>query len=150
MKKQLAILAALAVLLGACNQQENPEQAPVNPDSEETGDAIGDQTNKGIVTEDEDEEAAGEQNNGDTIHASEADNALPAEDTSDYEELGHVGDYFNPDDYEIRVANDNPGNRVLLFMDGEKPAYKTVYIKHEGLLKVISTDEGLMDQVHLK
>ncbi|SIT71151.1 hypothetical protein [Edaphobacillus lindanitolerans] len=146
MKKYLAIMATAALLLGACgDKQENPEQAPVDPDTEQNGGGAGDQTDKGTVTGD-----AGGGSSEDTIHDGEAQNAEPAKDTSGYEELEYVGDSFNPDDYEIRVASDNPGNRVLLFMEGEKPAYKTVYIKHEDLLKIISTDEGLLEQVNLK
>ncbi|MET3575041.1 hypothetical protein ACFFIY_04705 [Bhargavaea ullalensis] len=153
MKKQLMIMAATALLLGACgDKQENPEQAPVDPDNEQTGDAIGDQTDKGVVTGEEEnkDDPAAESTDEDTIHEGEAENAEPAESTDAYEELAHVKDYFNPDDYEVRVASDNPGNRVLLFMDGEKPAYKTVYVKHQDLLKIISTDEGLLEQVNLK
>ena len=83
------------------------------------------------------------------IHAQEVEQAQPVSNPSVYEELGYAKEHFTPEDYEIRVANDHPGNRVLLFMDGEKPAYKTVLIKNQGLLKIISGDEGLIEETKI-
>ncbi|EPE61427.1 hypothetical protein L479_02166 [Exiguobacterium sp. S17] len=42
--------------------------------------------------------------------------------------------------YEPKVETDNDGNRVILFYEEERVAYKSVYVKDERHLKVISTD----------
>ena len=144
MKKNLFLIGAAALLLSACTGQENPDEAAVQQAAEEK---TADGEVRSLATEgtENQERIPGEHK----IHAQEVDHAQPVSDPSGYEELEHAKEYFTPEDYEIRVANDNPGNRVLLFMDGEKPAYKTVLIKNQGLLKIISGDEGLIEETKI-
>lgn len=143
MKKNLFLISAAAMFLSGCGGQQNPEEAL--PDVPEEVEADGDVQSLAQESEEMSENESGEHK----IHAQEVDHAQPVSDPSNYEELTHAKEHFTPEDYEIRVANDNPGNRVLLFMDGDKPAYKTVLIKNQGLLKIISSDEGLIGQTKI-
>ncbi|WP_213422056.1 hypothetical protein [Bhargavaea massiliensis] len=142
MKKNLFLIGASALLLSGCTGQENPEEAAVENLAEEKP-ADGEVRSMTADDKSETEQIPGEYK----IHAQEIDHAKPASDPSEFEEVEHAKKHFAPEDYEIRVANDNPGNRVLLFMDGDKPSYKTVLIKNQGLLKIISDDKGLIEEM---
>ncbi|MGM9921916.1 MAG: hypothetical protein ACI33O_11745 [Bhargavaea sp.] len=144
MKKNLFLIGAAAFLLSACTGQENPESADVQDAAEEK---TADGEVRSLATEGTENQDGipGEHK----IYAQEIDQAQPVSNPSGYEELEHAAEHFTPEDYEIRVANDNPGNRVLLFMDGDQPAYKTVLIKNQGLLKIISGDKGLIEETKI-
>lgn len=144
MKKNVFLIGAAALLLSGCTGQENPGESAVEQATEEKT-ADGEVRSIAADNTKETDRIPGEHK----IHAQEVDHAQPVSDPSRYEELEHAKEHFNPEDYEIRVANDNPGNRVLLFMDGKKPAYKTVLIKNQGLLKIISGDEGLIEETKI-
>ncbi|MCT4777793.1 MULTISPECIES: hypothetical protein [Exiguobacterium] len=62
-------------------------------------------------------------------------------DLSTYEEYSVLEDTIDVAKYEPRIETDNDGNRVILFYEGERVAYKSVYVKDERHLKVISTDD---------
>ncbi|TCI34113.1 MULTISPECIES: hypothetical protein [unclassified Exiguobacterium] len=63
-----------------------------------------------------------------------------ADDLSTYEEYGVLEETIDVAQYEPKVETDNDGNRVILFYEDERVAYKSVYVKNERHLKVISTD----------
>lgn len=63
------------------------------------------------------------------------------DDLSTYEEYGVLEEKIDFEQYEPKVETDNDGNRVILFYDGERVAYKSVYVRDERHLKVISTDD---------
>lgn len=66
-----------------------------------------------------------------------------AEGVEDYEETKHLDTLFDPAEYEVRVLTDNPNTRVLMFLDDNgQQRYKTVYVKHDGFLKVIDLTEN--------
>jgi hypothetical protein len=144
MKTNLFLIGAAALLLSGCTGQENPEEADAQDVAEEKA-ADGEVRSLSADGMEETHRIPGKHK----IHAQEVDHAQPVRDTSGYEELEHVKEHFTPEDYEVRVANDHPGNRVLLFMDGDEPAYKTVLIKNQGLLKIISDDEGLIEETKI-
>jgi len=61
-----------------------------------------------------------------------------------YEEYGVLAETIEIANYETKVETDNDGNRVILFYEGERPVYKSVYVKKERHLKVISTNDEAM------
>ncbi|WP_214754652.1 hypothetical protein [Exiguobacterium sp. s16] len=63
------------------------------------------------------------------------------DDLSTYEEYGVLEEKIDVAQYEPKVETDNDGNRIILFYEGERVAYKSVYVKDERHLKVISTDD---------
>ncbi|OGX78683.1 hypothetical protein A6395_10700 [Exiguobacterium sp. SH31] len=63
------------------------------------------------------------------------------DDLSTYEEYGVLEETIELSQYEPKVETDNDGNRVILFYEDERVAYKSVYVKDERHLKVISTDD---------
>lgn len=64
-----------------------------------------------------------------------------ADDLSTYEEYGVLEETIDVAQYEPKVETDNDGNRVILFYEDERVAYKSVYVKDERHLKVVSTDD---------
>ena len=63
------------------------------------------------------------------------------DDLSTYEEYGVLEEKIDVAQYEPKVETDNDGNRVILFYEGERVAYKSVYVKDERHLKFISTND---------
>ncbi|TCI29268.1 hypothetical protein EVJ33_10090 [Exiguobacterium sp. SL-10] len=63
------------------------------------------------------------------------------DDLSTYEEYGVLEETIDIAQYESKIETDNDGNRVILFYDDERVAYKSVYVKDERHLKIISTDD---------
>lgn len=64
-----------------------------------------------------------------------------ADGLSTYEEYGVLEETIDVAQYEPKVETDNDGNRVILFYEDDRVAYKSVYVKDERHLKVISTDD---------
>lgn len=66
---------------------------------------------------------------------------------SNYGELT-AQNVFNPEEYESHLLTDNPGTRVFIFLKDGQHTYKTVYVKHGKVLKVIdlANDKLLMNE----
>lgn len=62
-------------------------------------------------------------------------------DLSTYEEYGVLEDTIDIAQYETKVETDNDGSRVILFYENDQLAYKSVYVKDERHLKIISTND---------
>lgn len=62
-------------------------------------------------------------------------------DLSTYEEYNVLDETIDIAQYDAKVETDNDGNRVILFYENERVAYKSVYVKEERHLKVISTED---------
>lgn len=63
------------------------------------------------------------------------------DDLSTYEEYGVLEETIDIAQYEPKVETDNDGNRVILFYEGERVVYKSVFVKDKRYLKVISTND---------
>lgn len=59
-----------------------------------------------------------------------------------YEEYSVLEETIDVAKYEPKVETDNDGSRVILFYENGRVAYKSVYVKDERHLKVISTDDA--------
>lgn len=126
MKKILSLFLATA-LLGACTE--------------------GDSGSETITTE---EEAAVEEEVSDTVATdqemapasdSELEDAEVITDLSDYEEFKDQ-DVFDPTQFETYAVEDNTAVRVIIFLEDNKQAYKTIYIKEDNRFKVIDLREN--------
>lgn len=126
MKKILSLFLATA-LLGACTE--------------------GDSGSETITTE---EEAAVKEEVSDTVATdqemapasdSELEDAEVITDLSDYEEFKDQ-DVFDPTQFETYAVEDNTAVRVIIFLEDNKQAYKTIYIKEDNRFKVIDLREN--------
>src|SRR5699024_9659091 len=53
--------------------------------------------------------------------------------------------YVDTDAYDAHVKKDNSNKRIMLFTDSDKYVqFKTIYIKHKDMLKVIDKDKGVL------
>ncbi|ALV22240.1 hypothetical protein [Carnobacterium antarcticum] len=133
MKKALLVFVATAFVLTGCGT--NKAEAPTNGTSEQSSQTS--QESSAVESSTTIEEADKEDSDMASISEEELENAEPATDISQYEELTYVQEKVDLSDYESRIVTDNPGTRVMLFLDGTKQVYKTVYVKHKQWLKVI-------------
>ncbi|VDG97119.1 Uncharacterised protein [Lysinibacillus sphaericus] len=129
--KKLLLVGALSIMLAGCTSNE-PAQEPDAPD--ENTNSLEENS---VNTAPEDNNAAEEQ-------ASETD-AKNSELTT-YEEYSKIAEVADVNDFKGIVESDNPGTRVILFEDESgKKKVKSVYVKKENRLKVISLDDdGLL------
>lgn len=122
MKKHVVILGSLLLLTGCANDEMGKEDTQPTTTHEEVEE-----------TENELEEQKSTTNN-------------PSSDLEKYEEFDIVAQYIDIETYQGVVQTDNQGKRVILFEDsGGHERYKSVYIKQDNRLKIISfDDDGLL------
>ncbi|WP_025786293.1 hypothetical protein [Sporosarcina sp. D27] len=128
---KLLLVGALSIMLAGCTSNE-PAQEPDAPDEN---------TNS---LEENSVNTAPEDNNEAEEQASETD--AKNSELATYEEYSKIAEVADVDGLKGIVESDNPGTRVILFEDesGQKKV-KSVYVKKENRLKVISLDDdGLL------
>ena len=135
--KKLVLVGALSILLAGCGNNE-PVHEPDAPD-ENTNTLEENSVNTPPEDNNEAEEQASE---------SGSDSSLKSEGSEfeSYEEYSKISDVADVDGLHGIVETDNPGTRVILFEDESgKKTVKSVYVKKENRLKVISLDDdGLL------
>lgn len=135
--KKLVLVGALSILLAGCGNNE-PAQEPDAPD-ESTNSLEENSVNTPPEDNNEAEEQASE---------TEADSSSQSEGGAleSYEEFNKISEVADIDGLNGIVETDNPGTRVILFEDESgKKTVKSVYVKKENRLKVISLDDdGLL------
>lgn len=129
--KKLLLVGALSIMLAGCTSNE-PAQEPDAPDEN---------TNS---LEENSVNTAPEDNNDAEEQASETD--AKNNELANYEEYSTIAEVADVNGLKGIVESNNPGTRVILFEDesGNKKV-KSVYVKKENRLKVISLDDdGLL------
>lgn len=156
MKKALLILL-VTIVLAACGNDNSdssePSEVPANEpsQSEEAGTDEEDQSEgtEEDQLEDTDEDTS-EDIDEDTSEGIDEDTSEDIDESSgtdnsaieDFDEYNIVAEHIDLDEYTGIVKTDNKGNRVILYedADGEKE-YKSVFVKNDNRLKVISFDD---------
>lgn len=129
--KNLVLVGALSILLAGCSSNE-PAAEPEVPEQDSSS-----LEENAVNTPPEDNKEAEEQ-------ASEADPENSQ--LQSFEEYSTIVDVADVAGLKAIVETDNPGTRVLLFEDeSSKKVVKSVFVKNENRLKVISLDDdGLL------
>ncbi|MCM3757629.1 hypothetical protein M3197_09015 [Sporosarcina aquimarina] len=129
--KKLLLLGALSFMLAGCTSNEPAQESDTSDEN----------TNS---LEENSVNTAPEDNNKAEEQASET--ATKNSDLATYEEYSKIAEVGDIEGLKGIVESDNPGTRVILFEDesGIKKV-KSVYVKKENRLKVISLDDdGLL------
>ncbi|MUV37905.1 hypothetical protein JNUCC1_01711 [Lentibacillus sp. JNUCC-1] len=117
-------------------------------------DAADNQTADNNAQTEENTDMGNEGNSSDQAEGTEEDtnedNAGNAEETGEQSEVAQMEEYstieseVDVDGLTSEVVEDNPNKRVILFKDGDREAYKSIFIKNEKRLKIIGIedDEG--------
>lgn len=129
--KKLLLVGAFSIMLAGCTSNESA-QKPDTPDEN---------TNS---LEENSINAAPEDNNDAEEQASETD--AKNSELATHEEYSKIAEVADVNGLKGIVESDNPGTRVILFEDESgKKKVKSVYVKKENRLKVISLDDdGLL------
>ncbi|WP_432352484.1 hypothetical protein [Sporosarcina sp. A2] len=134
---KLVLVGALSILLAGCanNESAQEQEAPDNTTSS---------------LEENSENIAPEDNNEAEEEAS--DPASQDNELDSYEEYSTIVDVADVNGLKGVVETDNPGTRVILFEDETgKKTVKSIFIKNENRLKVISLDnDGMLYNEILK
>lgn len=151
MKKILLLVFSLVlvVALSACGDKENTNKDPVtdsgnnanenvDPDNNVKDNADNDATNN---AENNTDKAENNQNNNQTSENEDNNNSA---ELADFEEAKLVEEHIDDlDELQVVVETDNPNKRIILYKDGNKVQYKSIFIKDDQHLKIINThDEG--------
>lgn len=150
MNRILTIIFTMGLLLGlvACgnNSESDVEKSTTDSDAKteeqqaedqgtdvEEEDATDESMKEEDATKDEDTEEEASDNPDHTNSA-----------IADFEEASTIEEQIDIAGLDVEVKTDNQNNRVILFKDGDKAVYKTVYVKHDQRLKIIDIidDEG--------
>ncbi|MBM6615071.1 hypothetical protein JTF06_09255 [Desemzia sp. RIT804] len=67
---------------------------------------------------------------------------------TDYPELSAIQEEIDLDTVEGHLVTDNPGTRVIIFVEDGQQAYKSIYIKSDNRLKLVDfkANELLIDE----
>lgn len=135
--QKLVLVGALSILLAGCGNNE-PVQEP-----DATDDSTKSLEENSVNTPPEDNIEAEEQASEGESHSSLKSESSKFE---SYEEYNKIAEVANVDGLNGIVETDNSGTRVILFEDERgKKTVKSVYVKKENRLKVISLDDdGLL------
>lgn len=75
----------------------------------------------------------------------DGEQASASSDVEDFEEYSKLADHVDIDDLHVKVVEDNPHKRVILFNDdNQKPQYKSIYVKDANKLKIVDLHGGLV------
>ena len=155
--KKLVAVGALAVLLAGCadDSADEPavpeedstsslEQNTVNTPPEDNSEA-----EEQASEEDTDSEEPTSEENSDATESNEEDassNDSANSELASFEEYSKIEEVADVSNLKGIVETDNPGTRVILFEeDNGNKTLKSVFVKKENRLKVISLDDdGLL------
>ena len=120
----MVILGSLLLLTGCANDEMSKEDEDTQPTT--TQEEVEEMEN-------ESEEQKSTTNN-------------PSSNLEEYKEFKVVAQYIDIETYQGLVQTDNRGKRVILFEDSDgHERYKSIFIKHDNRLKIISfDDDGLL------
>ena len=150
MKRLLMLLAAVGIMFGLVACGSNDEDTTDNDTTEENTET----TEEKDEDKDVDEEPSSEKEDEpeDTEKADEPEKSTPEEDKdeddgseiSEFKESSVIEDEIDIADLDAEVETDNNNKRVILFKDGDKAVYKTIFIKNDDRIKIIDIvdDEG--------
>lgn len=134
------LMTALALLLFAagCSTTEapNPDDAQMESSSaaeqetEETTDSSSEETDLAPVPDEK------------------FDSATLITDQADYPELEYIQETVPLENLDGYLVTDNPGTRVMIFVEADEQAYKSIFIKSENRLKLVDlrANELLLDE----
>lgn len=148
MRKILTTMISLVVLIGlaACSNDNNkfdttqPDEDELNFNPEESEDEGNDNIEESELPESEIEENEVDDNEVDNSEESN----IP-EEMMDFEESTTLMKHIQLDDLTAHIQTDNQNNRVIIFSDDHGKQYKSVFVKRQNRLKVISLDDD--DQI---
>ena len=146
MKRLLILLAAVGIMFGLVACGSNDEDTTDNDTTEENTET----TEENDVDEEPSSEKEDEPE--DTEKADEPEKSTPEDDNdeddgseiSEFKESSVIEDEIDVSDLNANIETDNNNKRVILFKDGDKAVYKTIFIKNDDRLKIIDigNDEG--------
>lgn len=144
--KKLVAVGALSVLLAGCADEASEEPGVTEEDTSTLEES---EVNTPPEDNSEAEQEAAEGSSDSLDESADEDTApAPPEDNEleSYEEYSKIAEVADVSGQKAIVETDNPGTRVILFEeDNGKKTIKSVYVKKENRLKVISLDDdGLL------
>lgn len=158
MKRLLMLLAAVGIMFGlvACgsNDEDTTDNDAPEENTEPTEENDVDEESSSDEDKDVDEEPSSEKEDEpeDTEKADEPEKSTPEDDNdeddeseiSEFKESSVIEDEIDVSDLDANIETDNNNKRVILFKDGDKAVYKTIFIKNKDRLKIIDigNDKG--------
>lgn len=116
--KLLILLLTLGLLAGCSTEQQT--------DSEQDSTAI-------VSSEDAVEES---------VSKEELNEAEVIDDLTEYPETTAIQETIELTELTGYIVSDNPGTRILIFINEEKQVYKSIFVKDEKQLKVIDLEQN--------
>lgn len=127
MKRTLTLLVTIGIMFGlvACG---GDDEETLEPNETEDNTATEEKVDEEAVEEPEETEKEIEEPVSETETNSEI---------TDFEEASTIEAEIDVSDLDVEIETDNQNNRVILFKDGDKAVYKTIFVKNDKRLKII-------------
>lgn len=138
MKRILTLMLTIGLMFGlvACggNDEETPEKETTEESTETTEETeVEEETTPEEEIEEPEEKAEESTSETETKGNSEI---------ADFEEASVIEDEIDVSELDVKVEADNDNKRVILFTDGNRAVYKTIFIKNDQRLKIIDINDN--------
>lgn len=134
MKKRQVAFFALSLMLAGCGTQNNASE-------NETAESQKSQTSSALQESNKSEESSSSEELNQATEE-ELSDAEQVNSVMEYEEMETVQKEVNLNEYDAYLFTDNPGSRVVVFMEGNQQVYKTIFVKNNKQLKVVDLQEN--------
>lgn len=140
--RKFLVFGSLAIMLAGCTDKD---AAPASEPSEDEASSLEEHaTNIPPEDESEAEQQAFEDANSDDAVSEDtsSEDRTASNEVSTFEEYSTINEVQDVSAYNGIIETDNPGTRVILFEDENgKSVLKSVFVKNEKRLKVISLED---------
>lgn len=133
MKRILTLMLTIGLMFGLVACGGNDEETPEKETTEESTESTEETEVEEETTPEEEIEEPEEKVEEPTSETETKENS----EIADFEEASVIEDEIDVSDLDVEIEADNDNKRVILFKDGNRAVYKTIYIKGEQRLKVI-------------
>lgn len=137
--KPIIIFLATIFILSACSndpeETNSANEGSVAEASEENSSTESPPTND--ETEKREPEEVLEEGDHQPATEEQLAEAEKPQSPEEFLEMSRVKEEIDVSAYDMQIITDNPGTRVIVYMEGDEQIYKSIYIKRNALFKLI-------------
>lgn len=134
--KRLMLASTLLLFAAGCSTAEEPTE---DSQMESSSEMVQETTTDSSATEEDLESVPEEELNSDNVIAEQPE----------YPEWDLIQETIAVEELEGHLVTDNPGTRVIIFVEEGEQAYKSIFIKSENRLKLVDlrADELVLNEI---
>lgn len=146
----LALSLVFVVTVSACGNNDGADKDPVvdpnngvNDNIDPSNDDVNNDDTNGNTNGNMNDTDKNQNNNNNDSNENDDQNNDTSSTLSGFEEEKTVEEHIdNLDDLKVIVETDNPNKRVILYKEGNRAQYKSIFVKDNNHLKIINIHEN--------